>query len=64
MHQVNLQQLDRAAYTLAKDFLLQSGAGKGVTPALIEKYLHLSAPHPDTWLPSMSTYWSRHRVPT
>jgi hypothetical protein len=27
---------------------LQSGAGKGVTPELIEKYLHLSAPRPDT----------------
>jgi hypothetical protein len=48
MQQVNLQQLDRAAYTLAKDFLLQSGAGKGVTPELIEKYLHLSTPRPDT----------------
>ena len=44
MQQVNQQQLDRAAYTLAKDFLLQSGAGKGVTPELIEKYLHLSTP--------------------
>src|SRR5215212_95692 len=48
MHEWNQQELDRAAYTLAKDFLLQSGAGKGVTPALIEKYLHLSAPQPDT----------------
>ena len=48
MHQVNQEQLDKAAYTLAKDFLLQSGAGKGVTPELIEKYLHLSAPRPDT----------------
>jgi hypothetical protein len=48
MHQVNQQELDRAAYTLAKDFLLQSGAGKGVTPELIEKYLHLSAPRPYT----------------
>jgi hypothetical protein len=48
MHQVNQQELDRAVYTLAKDFLLQSGAGKGVTPELIEKYLHLSAPRPDT----------------
>jgi len=48
MHQVNKQELDRAAYTLAKDFLLQSGAGKGVTPELIENYLHLSAPRPDT----------------
>jgi hypothetical protein len=45
---VNQQQLDRAAHTLAKDFLLQSGASKGVTPGLIEKYLHLSAPRPDT----------------
>jgi hypothetical protein len=48
MHQVNQQELDRAAYTLATDFLLQSGAGKGVTPELIEKYLHLSAPRLDT----------------
>jgi hypothetical protein len=48
MQQVNQQELDRAAYTLAKDFLLQSGAGKGVTPELIEKYLHLSSPRPDT----------------
>jgi thermostable 8-oxoguanine DNA glycosylase len=48
MHQVNQQELDRAAYTLAKDFLLQSGADKGVTPELIEKYLHISAPRPDT----------------
>ena len=48
MHQANQQELDRAAYTLAKDFLLQSGAGKGVTPESIEKYLHLSAPRPDT----------------
>jgi hypothetical protein len=48
MHQVNRQVLDRAAYTLAKTFLLKSGAGKGVTPELVEKYLHLSAPRPDT----------------
>jgi hypothetical protein len=48
MHQVNQQELDRAAYTLAKDFLFQSGAGKGVTPELIEKYLHLSAPRPES----------------
>jgi hypothetical protein len=48
VHQVNQQELDRAAYTLAKDFLLQSGAGKGVTPELIEKYLCLWAPRPDT----------------
>lgn len=45
---VSQQELDRAAYALAKDFLLQSGAGKGVTPELIEKYLHLSTPRPDT----------------
>ena len=38
----------QSCYTLAKDFLLQSGAGKGVTPESIEKYLHLSAPRPDT----------------
>src|SRR3712207_5741243 len=48
IHQVNQQRLDRAAYTLAKDFLLQSGAETGVTPELIEKYLHLSTPRPDT----------------
>jgi hypothetical protein len=48
MHQVSQQVLNRAAYTLAKDFLLQSGASEGVTPELIEKYLHLSAPRPDT----------------
>ena len=48
MRQRNQQERDRAAYTLAKDFLLQSGAGKGVTPELIERYLHLSAPRPDT----------------
>ena len=33
--------LDRAAYNLAKGFLVQSGMEKGVTPELIEKYLHL-----------------------
>src|SRR5688500_6759551 len=44
MHQVNQQELDRAAYALAKEFLLQSDADKGVTPVLIEKYLHLSTP--------------------
>jgi hypothetical protein len=48
MHQVNRQDLDRAAYTLAKDFLLRSGAERGVTPELIEKYLHLSTPRPST----------------
>jgi hypothetical protein len=48
MYQVNQQQLDRAAYALAKDFLLRAGADKGVTPELMEKYLHLSTPRPDT----------------
>lgn len=48
MHQVNQQELDRAAYALAKDFLLHSGADKGVTPELLEKYLYLSTPRPDT----------------
>ncbi len=42
------QELDIAAYALAKEFLLRSGAGKGVTPELIGKYLHLSTPRPDT----------------
>jgi hypothetical protein len=35
------QQADKVAYALAKDFLLQSGANKGVTLGLVEKYLHL-----------------------
>ena len=43
---MNQQDLDKAAYDLAKDFLLQSGADKGVTPGLIEGYLHLSTPRP------------------
>jgi hypothetical protein len=46
--QQDQQELDTTAYALAKDFLLRSGAGKGVTPELIEKYLQLSAPRPDT----------------
>jgi len=45
---VSQRELDRSAYALAKDFLLQVGASKGVTPKLIEKYLHLSTPRPDT----------------
>jgi hypothetical protein len=45
---MNQQERDRSTYTLAKDFLLQVGAGKGVTPELIEKYLYLSRPRPDT----------------
>jgi hypothetical protein len=39
--------LDKAAYSLARDFLLQSGEDKGVTPELVEEYLHLSTPRPD-----------------
>jgi hypothetical protein len=38
---VSQQDLDRVAYALAKDYLLRSGADKGVTPELVEKYLHL-----------------------
>jgi hypothetical protein len=38
---VNQPDLDRVAYDLAKDFLVRSGADKGVTPGLVEKYLHL-----------------------
>ena len=38
---MNQSELDRAAYDLAKDFLVRSGADKGVTPELVEKYLHL-----------------------
>jgi hypothetical protein len=45
---VSQQELDRTAYALAKDFLLWTSADIGVTPELIEKYLHLSAPRPDT----------------
>jgi hypothetical protein len=45
---VSQQELDRATYELAKDFLLWSGVNKGVTPELIEKYLHLSTPRPNT----------------
>jgi hypothetical protein len=44
---VDQPDLDNAAYGLAKDFLLQLGADKGVTPALIERYLHLSTPRPE-----------------
>jgi hypothetical protein len=45
---VSQQELDRASYTIAKEFLLQAGADKGVTPELVEKYLHLSTPRPQT----------------
>jgi hypothetical protein len=38
---VNQSELDSVAYDLAKDFLVRSGADKGVTPGLVEKYLHL-----------------------
>jgi hypothetical protein len=44
---VNQPDLDKAAYGLAKDFLLRSGADEGVTPELIEGYLHLSTPRPN-----------------
>ena len=37
---MNQLELGEAAYELAKDFLLRSGV-EGVTPELIEKYLHL-----------------------
>jgi hypothetical protein len=45
---MNQHERDRSTYALAKDFLLQVGADKGVTPELIEKYLYLSTPRPDT----------------
>jgi hypothetical protein len=45
---VNQPEHDKAAYVLAKDFLLRSGANKGVTLELIENYLRLSTPRPDT----------------
>jgi len=48
MHKLNQQHFDRAAYAVAKDFLLRSGAERGVTPELIEKYLHLSRPRPES----------------
>jgi len=48
MDQANQQEFDRAAYALAKDFLLRSGAERGVTPELLEKYLHLSKPRPES----------------
>jgi thermostable 8-oxoguanine DNA glycosylase len=45
---VSQQGLDRAAYALAKEFLLRSGAERGITSELIEKYLYLSKPRPST----------------
>ena len=39
--QVNSLVLDNAAYDLAKDLLVRSDAYKGITCALLEKYLHL-----------------------
>ena len=42
------EEIDRAAYSLARDFLLHTGADKAITPELLEKYLHLSRPRPDT----------------
>jgi len=44
---VNQRDLDKAAYSLARVFLLQWGEDKGVTPELVEEYLHLSTPRPD-----------------
>ena len=44
---MNQQDLDKDAYALARDFLLQSGTERGVTLELIEKYLHLSTPRPE-----------------
>jgi len=48
MHQVDQQEFDKAACALARDFLLRSGAARGVAPELIEKYLHLSIPRPES----------------
>jgi thermostable 8-oxoguanine DNA glycosylase len=45
---VSQQGLDRAAYALAKEFLLRSGVERGITSELIEKYLYLSKPRPST----------------
>lgn len=38
---MDVSALDKAAYDLAKGFLVRSGAGKGVTPELVERYLRL-----------------------
>jgi hypothetical protein len=38
---VSQQELDRASYVMAKEFLLRSRAGKGVAPEAVERYLHL-----------------------
>jgi hypothetical protein len=45
---VSQNELGRTVYALAKDFLLQASADQGVTPDLIEKYLHLSTPRRDS----------------
>ena len=42
------QKRDRASYAIAKEFLLQAGADKGVTAELVERYLHISTPRPQT----------------
>ncbi len=34
--------IDKAAYDFAKDFLVRSGADKGIRCELVEKYLHLN----------------------
>ncbi len=38
---MNQQELDRAAYALAKGFLLRSGADKGLTPYNVDKLFWL-----------------------
>jgi hypothetical protein len=38
---VDAPALDKAAYDLAKEFLVSAGAAKGVTSELVENYLHL-----------------------
>ncbi len=45
---MNQQERDKVAYALAKEFLLKPDADEGVTPELVEKYLHTSTPRPDT----------------
>ena len=45
LDEADQQEFDRAAYTLAKDFLPQSDVEE-VTLELVEKYQHLSATTP------------------
>jgi hypothetical protein len=49
---VSQSELDKAAYVLAKDFLLRFSP-EGVTPELIEKYLHLSKAKRPKTLPDL-----------